>query len=59
MDQMVQSAGMTREAYGKMLTPSEQMQIAMNQLKNAGMDLAVSFSPYLKTMSLRVKELAA
>ena len=56
---MVQSAGMTREAYGKMLTPSEQMQIAMNQLKNAGMDLAVSFSPYFKTMSLRVKELAA
>ena len=34
MDQMAQSAGMTREAYEKMLTPSEQMQIAMNQLKN-------------------------
>lgn len=59
MDQMAQSAGMTREAYEKMLTPSEQMQIAMNQLKNAGMDLAVSFTPYFKTMSLRVKELAA
>ena len=26
---------MTREAYEKMLTPSEQMQITMNQLKNA------------------------
>lgn len=59
MDQMAQSAGMTREAYEKMLTPSEQMQIAMNQLKNAGMDLAVSFTPYFKAMSLRVKELAA
>jgi TP901 family phage tail tape measure protein len=59
MDQMAQSAGMTREAYEKMLTPSEQMQIAMNQLKNAGMDLAVSFTPYFKTMSMRVKELAA
>ena len=59
MDQMAESAGMTREAYEKMLTPSEQMQIAMNQLKNAGMDLAVSFTPYFKTMSLRVKELAA
>lgn len=34
MDQMAKSAGMTREAYEKMLTPSEQMQIAMNQLKN-------------------------
>lgn len=58
MDQMAQSAGMTREAYEKMLTPSEQMQIAMNQLKNAGMDLAVSFTPYFKAMSMRVKELA-
>ena len=59
MDQMAQSAGMTREAYEKMLTPSEQMQITMNQLKNAGMDLAVSFTPYFKAMSMRVKELAA
>lgn len=59
MNQMADSAGMTREAYEKMLTPSEQMQIAMNQLKNAGMDLAVSFTPYFKAMSMRVKELAA
>ena len=59
MDQMAKSAGMTREAYEKMLTPSEQMQLAMNQLKNAGMDLAVSFTPYFKAMSMRVKELAA
>ena len=59
LDQMAQSAGMTREAYEKMLTPSEQMQIAMNQLKNAGMDLAVSFTPYFKAVSMRVKELAA
>ena len=56
---MAQSAGMTREAYEKMLTPSEQMQLAMNQLKNAGMDLAVAFTPYFKAMSMRVKELAA
>ena len=59
MKQMADSAGMTQESYEKMLTPSEQMQIAMNQLKNAGMDLAVSFTPYFKAMSLRVKELAA
>lgn len=59
IDQMAKSAGMTREAYEKMLTPSEQMQIAMNQLKNAGMDLAVAFTPYFKAMSMRVKELAA
>lgn len=59
MKQMADSAGMTQEAYEKMLTQSEQMQIAMNQLKNAGMDLAVSFTPYFKAMSLRVKELAA
>ena len=58
MNQMAKSAGMTREAYEKMLTPSEQMQIAMNQLKNAGMDLAVAFTPYFKAMSMRVKELA-
>ena len=59
MKQMADSAGMTQEPYEKMLTPSEQMQIAMNQLKNAGMDLAVSFTPYFKAMSMRVKELAA
>lgn len=44
---MAKSAGMTREAYEKMLTPPEQIQIAMNQLKNAGMDLAVSFTPQI------------
>lgn len=59
MNQMAQSAGMTRDAYEKMLTPSEQMQIAINQLKNAGMDLAVSFTPYFKAMAMRVKELVA
>lgn len=59
MEQMGESAGMTQEAYEKMLTPSEQMAIAMNQLKNAGMDLAVAFGPYFKMMALRVKELAA
>ena len=47
MDQMAQSAGMIWEAYEKMLTPSEQIQIAMNQLKNAGMDLAMSFTPQI------------
>lgn len=59
MEQMGESAGMTQEAYEKMLTPSEQMAIAMNQLKNAGMDLAVAFGPYFKMMAMRVKELAA
>lgn len=59
MSQMGESAGMTQEAYEKMLTPSEQMAIAMNQLKNAGMDLAVAFGPYFKMMAMRVKELAA
>lgn len=59
MKQMAASAGMTQEAYEKMLTPSEQMQIALNQLKNAGMDLAVAFTPYFKALSMRVKELAA
>lgn len=59
MQQMGDSAGMTQKAYEKMLTPSEQMAIAMNQLKNAGMDLAVAFGPYFKMMALRIKELAA
>ena len=59
MGQMKTSTGMTREAYEKMLTPSEQMAITMNQLKNAGMDLAVSFGPYFQMMAMRVKELAA
>lgn len=59
MQQMGDSAGMTQEAYEKMLTPSEQMAIAMNQLKNAGMDLAVAFGPYFKMMAMRIKELAA
>ena len=59
MDQMTRTSGMTAGAYEKMLTPSQQMAIALNQMKNAGMDLAISFTPYFKAMSMRVKELAA
>ena len=48
LELMNNSAGATEEAFYKLLTPSEQNQIAMNQLKNATMDLAQGLTPLLK-----------
>ena len=48
LDLMKNSSGTTEEAFYKLLTPSEQNKIAMNQLKNATMDLAQGLTPLLK-----------
>ena len=58
LDAMKNSAGSTQEAYNKMLTPAEQSAIALNQLKNAGMELSVGLTPILKTTTLIIKQLA-
>lgn len=48
LDIMNNSAGATEQAFYKLLTPAEQNKIAMNQLKNATMDLAQGLTPLLK-----------
>ena len=58
LDAMKNSSGTTNEAYEKLLTPSQRLAIAMNQLKNASMDLGVALAPLLKTTSKMIKAFA-
>lgn len=59
LKQMSNSAGTTETAYQKMQTPAQEAVKAMNELKNAGMELAAGLSPLLKSTSLATKEFAA
>lgn len=58
LDKMRNSSGATTEAYDKLLTPSQRTAIALNQLKNAGMDLAAGLAPVIARTSMYIKKLA-
>lgn len=58
LDKMRNSSGATTEAYDKLLTPSQKTAIALNQLKNAGMDLAAGLAPVIARTSMYIKKLA-
>ena len=58
LDKMRNSSGATAEAYDKLLTPAQKTAIAMNQLKNAGMDLAAGLAPVIARTSMYIKKLA-
>lgn len=58
MEKMNNAAGTTQEAYEKLLTPAEQNRIALNQLKNAGMEMAQGLTPVLKTTAVALKNFA-
>lgn len=58
LQKMQNSTGATAEAYEKMLTPAEKSRIAMNQLKNAGMELGVGLTPILARTTLLMKAVA-
>lgn len=58
LDMMNKSSGATEEAYNKLLTPAEQNRIAMNQLKNAGMELAQGLTPLLRSTAIAMKYFA-
>lgn len=58
LDKMRNSSGATAEAYNKLLTPAQKTAIAMNQLKNAGMDLAAGLAPVIARTSMYIKKLA-
>lgn len=53
-------AGITDRVFDDIVKndPTKAMQIAMNELKNAGMDLGGSLAPLLKSSSKAIKELA-
>ena len=59
LDMITNSSGATEEAFYKLLTPSQQNEIALNQLRNAGMDLAEGLTPILKGTAGLVKDFAA
>jgi phage tail tape measure protein, TP901 family, core region len=52
------SSGATAEAFDAMMTPAQKTRIAMNQLKNAGMDLGAGMAPILKRTTVILKSLA-
>lgn len=58
MMKMASSAGATEEAYRKLLTPAEQNAIAMNQLRNAAMELSQGLTPLLRSTTVLMKQLA-
>ncbi|WP_196606495.1 phage tail tape measure protein [Pectinatus frisingensis] len=58
MDKMANSTGATQEAYEKLLTPAERNRIAMNQLKNAGMELGAGLTPILKRTAILMQDVA-
>lgn len=58
---MSDQAGITDRVFDDIVKndPTKAMQIAMNELKNAGMDLGGSLAPLLKSSSKAIKELAS
>lgn len=45
LGQMTTAAGLTQQSYEKMLTPSERWQIALNKIKNAGIQIGEKLLP--------------
>lgn len=56
---MQNSAGMTEEAYEKMLTPSEKLDISMNKVKNAGISLGLVLMDMLGPMIQSIADAVA
>lgn len=58
LDKVKNSTGSMSEAYEKMLTPAQRTRIALNELKNAGMDLGAGLEPLLLRTSAAIKTFA-
>lgn len=52
------SNGAAAESYEAMMTPAQKTRIAMNELKNAGMDLGAGMAPILKRTTALLKSIA-
>jgi TP901 family phage tail tape measure protein len=55
---MGDSNGITEQSFYKLLTPAKQNQIALNQLKNAAMDMASGLTPLLRATTVLMKNAA-
>ena len=58
LDMMQNTAGSTAKAYEKMLTPSERMSIALNKMKNAGIQFGTKLLPVFERVADVVESLA-
>jgi len=58
LDKIKNSSGATADAYEAMMTPAQKTRIAMNELKNAGMDLGAGMAPVLKRTTAILKSIA-
>lgn len=58
LDKIKNSSGATAEGFEAMMTPAQKTRIAMNELKNAGMDLGAGMAPILKRTTAMLKGLA-
>ncbi|WP_373262374.1 phage tail tape measure protein [Hungatella hathewayi] len=58
LDQMTSSAGLTQQAYEKMLTPSERWSISLNKIKNAGIKVGEKLLPVFEKVTGVVDKVA-
>ena len=58
LDKIKNSSGATAEGFEAMMTPAQKTRIAMNQLKNAGMDLGAGMAPVLRRTTAMLKSVA-
>lgn len=58
LDQMSGSAGLTQQAYEKMLTPSERWNISLNKIKNAGIQVGEKLLPVFEKITGVVDKVA-
>lgn len=59
LEQMNSCAGLTQESYEKMLTPSEKWQIALNKIKNIGIQVGEKLLPVFERMTDVVDQVAS
>lgn len=58
LGQMNSAAGLTQQSYEKMLTPSERWQIALNKIKNAGIQVGEKLLPVFEKVTGVVDKVA-
>lgn len=58
LNEMNKAAGLTQQSYEKMLTPAERWNIAMNKIKNAGIQVGEKLLPVFERITSAVGEAA-
>lgn len=58
LEQMNNAAGLTQQSYEKMLTPTERWNIALNKIKNSGIQIGEKLLPMFEQMASMVNQAA-